>query len=182
MNRTFLTWTWPIECSRIYTWNHRYRYSKLLNIISNDFQNQSWRIKKISCFILFGNVIQYDAASEFGSESVANKIRIKKNITFVEFRNIPQTVGRYGIDFYGAFNSWTTPAGKNFNSCILKLAHLATKSKACLQSSYIFLTLEVTKNNIFGPLSVKLTAGQMLCTSYPGGIIVPWLLSHYCFS
>ena len=174
MNRTFLTWTWPIECSRIYTWNHRYRYSKLLNIISNDFQNQSWRIKKISCFILFGNVIQYDAASEFGSESVANKIRIKKNITFVEFRNIPQTVGRYGIDFYGAFNSWTTPAGKNFNSCILKLAHLAIKSKACLQSSYIFLTLEVTKNNIFGPLSVKLTAGQMLCTSYPGGIIASY--------
>ena len=129
MNRTFLTWTWPIECSRIYTWNHWHRYSKLLNIISNDFQNQSWRMKKISCSILFGNVIQYDAASEFDSESVANKIRIKKNITFVEFRNIPQTIGRHGNDFYGEFNSWTTRAWHNSN-----ISRLVTKPKACLQS------------------------------------------------
>ena len=50
------------------------RYSKLLNIISNDFQNQSWGIKKY--LDLFGNVIQCDAANEFDSESVLNKIRI----------------------------------------------------------------------------------------------------------
>ena len=112
-------------------------YSKLLNIISNDFQNHSWRIKKISCLILFGNVIQYDAANEFDSESVLNKIRI---LPSKNFGISPKLLADMELTFMSNLT-----VGPHTRDKISILARKAKKPSMCSQFSFIYIKMTKSK-------------------------------------